>query len=110
METVYDTIIVGGGLVAAALACGIAARGRLVAVVDGDDRDFTTGCQSQNFCPACNRRIGRPGMGPCQGRFCAATVEQIFARQRGESMADVCHTSARPPLKPITLGQLAETT
>ncbi len=51
----------------------------------------------------------RCGMGPCQGRFCAATVEQIFARQRGESMADVGHTSARPPLKPITLGQLAGT-
>ncbi len=36
----FDTIIVGGGLVGAALACGIAANGRSVAVVDGGDRDF----------------------------------------------------------------------
>jgi hypothetical protein len=36
-------------------------------------------------------------------------VEQIFAQQRGERVADVGHASARPPLKPITLGQLAET-
>ncbi len=55
MSKNFDTIIVGGGLVGAALACGIAARGHRVAV-----RDI--------------------------GRF-----------------------SARPPLKPITLGQLAET-
>ncbi len=36
----YDTIIVGGGLVGAAVACGIAARGARVAVLDGGDRDF----------------------------------------------------------------------
>jgi glycine/D-amino acid oxidase-like deaminating enzyme len=36
----YDTIIVGGGLVGAAVACGIAATGARVAVLDGGDRDF----------------------------------------------------------------------
>jgi glycine/D-amino acid oxidase-like deaminating enzyme len=40
MNTAYDTIIVGGGLVGAALACGIAARGGSVTVLDGGDRDF----------------------------------------------------------------------
>jgi glycine/D-amino acid oxidase-like deaminating enzyme len=36
----YDTIIVGGGLVGAAVACGIAATGARIAVLDGGDRDF----------------------------------------------------------------------
>lgn len=36
----YDTVIVGGGLVGAAIACGIAATGARVAVLDGGDRDY----------------------------------------------------------------------
>jgi len=36
----FDTLIVGGGLVGAAIACGIAATGSKVAVLDGGDRDF----------------------------------------------------------------------
>jgi glycine/D-amino acid oxidase-like deaminating enzyme len=40
LKTGFDTIIVGGGLVGAAVACGVAARGRSVAVLDGEDGDF----------------------------------------------------------------------
>jgi glycine/D-amino acid oxidase-like deaminating enzyme len=36
----YDTVIVGGGLVGAAVACGVAQSGARVAVLDGGDRDF----------------------------------------------------------------------
>ena len=36
----FDTIVVGGGLVGAALAGGIAARGSSVALLDGADRDL----------------------------------------------------------------------
>ena len=36
----FDTLIVGGGLVGAAIACGIATTGSKVAVLDGEDRDF----------------------------------------------------------------------
>lgn len=36
----FDTIVVGAGLVGAAIACGIASRGGRVAVLDGADRDF----------------------------------------------------------------------
>ncbi|MGD2173190.1 MAG: nopaline dehydrogenase, partial [Gammaproteobacteria bacterium] len=36
----YDSLVIGGGLVGAALAAGIAGSGRRVAVFDGGDRDF----------------------------------------------------------------------
>lgn len=36
----HDTIIVGGGLVGAAVACGLASQGRRIAVLDGGDDDF----------------------------------------------------------------------
>jgi bacterioferritin-associated ferredoxin len=52
----------------------------------------------------------RCGMGPCQGRFCASTVEYIFAEQHAVSVGDIGRFSARPPLKPVTLGQLANVT
>jgi hypothetical protein len=49
----------------------------------------------------------RCGMGPCQGRLCASSVEQIFAGERCQSVAEIGRLSVRPPLKPITLGELA---
>jgi glycine/D-amino acid oxidase-like deaminating enzyme len=36
----YDSLVVGGGLVGAAIATGLAGHGRRVAVFDGGDRDF----------------------------------------------------------------------
>lgn len=36
----YDTIVVGGGLVGAAVAGGLAARGERLALLDGADRDY----------------------------------------------------------------------
>lgn len=49
----------------------------------------------------------RAGMGPCQGRQCAYTVTRILAAAEGRSAADVGVYRVRPPLKPITLGELA---
>jgi hypothetical protein len=46
-------------------------------------------------------------MGPCQGRYCGLTVSGVIAAKRGVSMADVGYYRIRPPLKPITLGELA---
>jgi len=49
----------------------------------------------------------RSGMGPCQGRMCGLTIAEMIAASRQVSLADVGHLRVRPPVKPITLGQLA---
>ncbi len=50
----------------------------------------------------------RAGMGRCQGRMCGNTVARLVAETRGTDMAEVGQLSARPPIKPVTLGALAE--
>jgi hypothetical protein len=49
----------------------------------------------------------RAGMGPCQGRQCGYTVAHILAASEGRSVQDVGFYRVRPPLKPVTLGELA---
>jgi len=61
------------------------------------------GCSGPNQAKA----FTRCGMGPCQGRFCGSTVEQIFASESAVSPQQVDRFNTRPPLKPVTLGQLA---
>jgi len=46
-------------------------------------------------------------MGPCQGRLCGLTVTEVIAQARGVSPAEVGHYRIRPPIKPITLQELA---
>jgi hypothetical protein len=48
----------------------------------------------------------RAGMGPCQGRICGPVVSELIAAERGVSPADVGYYRIRPPLKPITVGEL----
>lgn len=49
----------------------------------------------------------RCGMGPCQGRLCGLTVTELVAEVRGVSPAAVGYYRLRPPVKPITLDELA---
>lgn len=49
----------------------------------------------------------RCGMGPCQGRLCGLTVAELIADARGISPREVGYYRLRPPVKPITLGELA---
>jgi NADPH-dependent 2,4-dienoyl-CoA reductase/sulfur reductase-like enzyme len=49
----------------------------------------------------------RCGMGPCQGRLCGLTVTELIARERGVSPGEVGYYRLRPPVKPITLEELA---
>lgn len=48
----------------------------------------------------------RVTMGRCQGRNCLATVAELIARARGVSPAEVERPRARPPARPIVLGDL----
>lgn len=60
-------------------------------------------------CPGPNqaKAFTRCGMGPCQGRQCGNTVAELIAEVRGVSMEKMDYYRARPPISPITLGQLA---
>lgn len=49
----------------------------------------------------------RCGMGPCQGRLCGTTVTEVIADARKVAPAEVGHYRLRPPVKPITLAELA---
>ncbi len=49
----------------------------------------------------------RCGMGPCQGQSCGATLEAICAQARGLAPGQGERLRARPPVKPVTLGELA---
>ena len=50
----------------------------------------------------------RSGMGPCQARMCGSTLAEVIADSRQVPTSTVGHLKIRPPLKPITLGQLAD--
>lgn len=60
-------------------------------------------------CPGPNQMKAflRCGMGPCQGRLCGLTVTELIAEHRGVSPRDVGYYRLRPPVKPITVGELA---
>jgi thioredoxin reductase len=57
--------------------------------------------------PNQTKAFGRCGMGPCQGRLCGLSVTEIIAEHRRVSPTQVGSYRIRPPLKPITLAQLA---
>ncbi|WP_244422069.1 NAD(P)/FAD-dependent oxidoreductase [Bradyrhizobium sp. ORS 285] len=49
----------------------------------------------------------RAGMGPCQGRQCGYTVTRILADIQNCPAREIGFYHVRPPLKPVTLGELA---
>ncbi|MBD8120496.1 FAD-dependent oxidoreductase [Pseudomonas lutea] len=73
-------------------------------VTAGDLRKFVAlGCAGPNQA----KSFGRCGMGPCQGRMCGLTVTEVIAKARGVTAEEVGYYRIRPPIKPITLGELA---
>ncbi|WP_429811294.1 NAD(P)/FAD-dependent oxidoreductase [Ensifer sp. B1-9] len=49
----------------------------------------------------------RCGMGPCQGRVCAATITEILADAQQRAPADVGTYRLRTPIKPVPLHEFA---
>lgn len=66
-------------------------------------RAVAQGAQGPNQAKA----FTRAGMGACQGRMCGTTVATVMAAALGRSPGEVGHARVRPPLKPITVGELA---
>jgi len=54
------------------------------------------------------KRVTRAGMGPCQGRTCRNLIAFELARIYGVPMDEVLMTTFRPPVKPFSLGALAD--
>jgi thioredoxin reductase/bacterioferritin-associated ferredoxin len=49
----------------------------------------------------------RCGMGPCGGRMCEYAAAQLIAARTGYSPEEIGPSTARPPLRPVTLQALA---
>jgi NADPH-dependent 2,4-dienoyl-CoA reductase/sulfur reductase-like enzyme len=60
-------------------------------------------------CPGPNQMKAflRCGMGHCQGRFCGLTVTELMAEARRLPCAEIGYYRLRPPVKPITLAEIA---
>lgn len=61
------------------------------------------GCTGPNQMKA----FTRCGMGPCQGRMCGLAAAEIVARTRGVDIETIGTFNVRPPLKPLSLQELA---
>jgi bacterioferritin-associated ferredoxin len=73
-------------------------------VTAGDIRKAVDlGCTGPNQ----TKSFTRAGMGPCQGRMCGLTVAEIIAAKLNRPMEEVGYYRIRPPIKPLTVGELA---
>jgi thioredoxin reductase/bacterioferritin-associated ferredoxin len=55
------------------------------------------------------KHFTRCGMGPCQGRYCADTVQELMAQELRVPREAVGYWTGRPPLRPVSLGDLIGT-
>lgn len=54
------------------------------------------------------KRVSRAGMGPCQGRTCMPLILREISIITGKPISQIMPGTYRPPVKAITLGQIAE--
>ena len=73
-------------------------------ITAGEIRDVVKkGCSGPNQAKA----FLRCGMGVCQGRMCGASVTEVMSQAMGKTPSDVGTYRIRPPLKPLSLDEIA---
>ena len=72
-------------------------------------RETILKCIEDGYCTIDEiKRVTRAGMGPCQGRTCRMLIAQELSNYYGIPMEEVLMTTFRPPVKPISMGALAD--
>ena len=72
-------------------------------------RETILECIADGYCTIDEiKRVTRAGMGPCQGRTCRLLIAQELSRAYNVPMEEVLMPTFRPPVKPITMGALAD--
>ena len=69
-----------------------------------------TSCRHQHELPPnpdAVKRLTRAGMGPCQGRRCREQIAALIALDSKLTLADIPPATYRPPVRPLTLEQMA---
>jgi thioredoxin reductase/bacterioferritin-associated ferredoxin len=80
---------------------------RCEAVTAGDIRQaMDEGCRDPNEIKA----LTRCGMGPCQGRMCGMALNEIMSEALGVAASDFRPLNIRPPIRNVSLAELAELT
>lgn len=54
------------------------------------------------------KRRTRAGMGMCQGRWCGHVIAALVVERTGQPLAALAPMTARPPVRPVALGVLAD--
>jgi sarcosine oxidase subunit alpha len=72
---------------------------------DVADLDVETAIAEGYESPELLKRYSTISMGPCQGKMCGMNALHLCARTRG--LSEVGRTTARPPVTPVSLGNLA---
>jgi NADPH-dependent 2,4-dienoyl-CoA reductase/sulfur reductase-like enzyme len=60
--------------------------------------------------PNAVKSLTRIGMGLCQGHNCSQQVSAIFAHETGRRLVELLPLSPRPPVRPVPVGLIADTT
>ena len=68
------------------------------------DAAIAAGCTSNRTLKVATRL----GMGQCQGRMCWPAMARFVALNTGKPIEEIGPLSVRPPIVPVTVGELAE--